>query len=87
MWQGIGLIGWPIALSGLILNLLLQTDLRALENIFFLLIYPGILLLLIRVLFINSHHRWEPILLHLLILFSFSAVWYQVLNGYLFMSG
>ena len=81
------MIGWPIALPGLIINLLLQGGLRALGNIFLLVIYPGILLLLIRVLFIKSYHRWELILLHLLIVFSFGAVWYQVLNGYVFMNG
>jgi hypothetical protein len=86
-WQIIGLVSWPLVLPVSFFNLLLQGSFRDLVNIFILLIYPGMILLLVRVLFFKHYHRWELYLLHALLIFSFGLIWYRVLNGYVFMSG
>lgn len=86
-WQVIGLVGWPLALPGMTLTFLLDGELRDLGNIFLLLIYPGMLLLLIRVILFKPNRRWEVFLLYALLTISFAAVWYRVLNGYVFMEG
>lgn len=87
LWQGMGMIGWPMAILGGFFSLLFNGSLSGLENLLLLLIYPGMLFLLIRVLRSGEAKRWEIFLLHLLLTFSFGAVWYRVLNGYIFMSG
>ena len=83
-WQGVGLIGWPLALLGGFLSLLLQPQSTDLGTLLFILIYPAIWILLILVL---RAKRWALIGLCLLLILSFAAVWYQVLNGYDFMVG
>jgi len=90
LWQGMGAIGWPIALLGGLASLILQGNMSGLFNFLLLLIYPNMLLLLIFVLFSKRSRRtrqWMLVLLHLLITFSFAAIWHQVLNGYDFMPG
>lgn len=86
-WQGMGIIGWPMAILGGFFSLLLNGKLSGLENLLLILIYPGMLFLFIRVLRSEGAKRWEIFLLHVLLTFSFGAVWYRVLNGYTFMSG
>jgi hypothetical protein len=83
-WQGVGLIGWPLALFGGFLSLILQPQSTDLGTLLFILIYPAIWILLILVL---RAKRWALIGLYLLLILSFAAVWYQVLNGYDFMVG
>lgn len=85
VWQGIGAVGWPLALVGGFANLLLQGKLTGLASLLFIVIYPIMLLLLILVLSSKRPKRWTLIILHMLITFSFAAVWYPVLNGYDFM--
>ena len=51
------------------------------------LMYPAMLLLLLRVLTSAVPRRCQLIVLHLLLILSFAAVWYRVLNGYDFMLG
>jgi hypothetical protein len=87
IWQGIGTVGWPLAILGGIGNFIFQGRLADLGTMIMLFIYPGMLFLLIRVLMKKELRRWEFILLHFLVTFSFAAVWYQVLNGYDFMVG
>jgi hypothetical protein len=83
-WQGVWLIGWPLALFGGFLSLLLQPQSTDLGTLLFTLIYPAIWILFIHAL---RAKRWAPIGLCLLLILSFAAVWYQVLNGYDFMVG
>jgi hypothetical protein len=85
LWQGMGLVGWPLALVGGVANLLLQDKLTGLPSLLLVGIYPIMLLLLFLVLRSHLPKPWALILLHMLITFSFAAVWYQVLNGYEFM--
>ncbi|HSM25766.1 MAG TPA: hypothetical protein VK856_12955 [Anaerolineaceae bacterium] len=87
LWQGIATIGWPFALLGGFASIFLQGNLSSLADLLIVLIYPGMLLLLIFVLFSKRNKQWMLILLHVLLTFSFVAIWYQVLNGYDFMIG
>jgi hypothetical protein len=85
LWQGMGFVGWPLALIGGVANLLLQGKLNGLSSLLLVTIYPIILLLLFLVLKSKRPKPWTLILLHMLITLSFAAVWYPVLNGYEFM--
>lgn len=87
LWQGIGSVGWPIAIVGGLGSLVLQSSLSNLAAVLIILIYPAMLLLLILVLFSERSRRWMLILLHALLVFSFAAIWYRVRNGYDFMTG
>jgi hypothetical protein len=87
LWQGIATIGWPVAILGGFASIFLQGNLSSMATLLIVLIYPGMLLLLIFVFFSKNSRRWMLILLHLLLTFSFVAIWFQVLNGYDFMIG
>jgi len=87
LWQGMGAVGWPLAILGGLANAILQGKVSDLVALLLVLIYPTMLLLLIFVLFSKRSKQWLLIVLHILITFSFAAVWYQVLNGYDFMIG
>ena len=87
LWQGMGAVGWPFAILGGFASLILQGKMSNLVTLLLVLIYPTMLLLLIFVLFSKRFKRWALILLHMLLTFSFAAIWYQVLNGYDFMPG
>lgn len=84
LWQGMGAVGWPLALIGGVANLLLHGKLTGLSSFLLIVIYPVTLLLLFFVLRSKHPRPWALILLHMLITFSFAAVWYPVLNGYEF---
>lgn len=86
-WQGVGMIGWPFAILGGLANLILQGKGSELGSLLIVLIYPAMLVLLLFVLFSKRSRLWMLILLHVLLIFSFGAIWYQVLNGYDFMIG
>ena len=85
LWQGMGAVGWPLALVGGASNLLLQGNLNGLPSLLLMVIYPIMILLVFFVLRSKRPKPWTLILLHMLITFSFAAVWYPVLNGYEFM--
>ena len=87
LWQGIAVVGWPLAILGGFASLILQGNVSDLVALLIVLIYPTMLLLLIFVLFSKRSKRWMLILLQILLTFTFSAIWYQVLNGYDFMIG
>jgi hypothetical protein len=87
LWQGIAVIGWPLAILGGFASLIQQENVSNLASLLIVLIYPTMLLLLIFVLFSKRSKRWVLILLHILLTFSFAAIWYQVINGYDFMIG
>jgi hypothetical protein len=86
LWQGIGTVGWPFAIFGAILSLLFEPA-SVDGGLLLVLMYPAMLLLLLRVLTLAVPRRSQLIVLHLLLILSFAAVWYHVLNGYDFMLG
>jgi hypothetical protein len=87
LWQGIGAVGWPLAILGATLSLLFGGQISDLGSLLLTLVYPGILFLIIRVLTARSLRLWHLVLLHFLLTLSFAAVWWHVLNGYEFMIG
>ena len=87
LWQVIAAIGWPFAILGGLLSQIFTRGHANLLPLLLTLVYPVMLLLLGRVVFSKSHQRWELLLLHLLLAFSFAVIWYYVLNGYDFMPG
>jgi hypothetical protein len=87
LWQGIGTVGWPLGLLGAFLSLIFKADAVRLGALLLMLVYPSMFLLFVLALISKTLHRWQIILLHLLLTFSFGAVWYHVLNGYGFMAG
>ena len=86
-WQVLATFTWPVAILGGCFNVFLHAKLTDLGTLAIILVYPGMLFLLIRIWRAKASRRWELVLLHFLISFSFAAVWYQVLNGYDFMTG
>jgi len=87
LWQGMGLVGWPMALFGGVLSLVMQPQSTDLGSLLLLLIYPAMLLLLVLVLTPKRPKGWAVVLLHVLLALSFAAVWHGVLTGYGFMGG
>ena len=87
LWQGIGTVGWPLAIFGALLCLLFEPASVDAGALLLVLMYPAMLLLLLRVLTSAVPRRCQLIVLHLLLILSFAAVWYRVLNGYDFMLG
>ena len=87
LWQGIGTVGWPFAIFGALLSLLFEPASVDGGALLLVLMYPAMLLLLLRVLTSAVPRRCQLIVLHLLLILSFAAVWYRVLNGYDFMLG
>lgn len=87
LWQGVGFIGWPIALLGSFLSFLFQFKLADLVTLLFILIYPSMWFLLLCVWRSKRFKRQAFVMLHFLLTISFAAIWYQVLNGYDFMIG
>ncbi len=87
LWQGMGLVGWPFALFGSFLSLVSGSSISDYASLIFLLLYPIIEFLLIRIVLSKIPRRIELILLHVCIVLSFIAVWYPVRNGYDFMVG
>jgi hypothetical protein len=87
LWQGIGAVGWPFALLGVVLSIPFGAKLTSAYSLLLILLYPAIQFLLIRSTRSRTPRRVELILMHLFVTFSFAVVWYYVLNGYDFMSG
>lgn len=87
LWQGIGTVGWPFAILGALLSLLIQPGAVEASALLLILMYPAMLFLLIRVLTSAVPGHRQLIVLHLLLVLSFAAVWYHILNGYDFMLG
>jgi len=87
LWQGMGLVGWPLGLLGGLANLVLHRRLPDLVSLLSLSIYPMMFLLLILALNPKRPRQWALVLLHLFLTGSFAVVWYKVLNGFDFMRG
>lgn len=87
LWQAIGVVGWPFALLGALLTLPFGGPAFGILPLALTLTYPVTLLLLFLSLTSRRLHPRKIALMNLLILISFAAVWYSVLNGYDFMSG
>jgi hypothetical protein len=86
-WQGIGTVGWPLALLGWLLPPIFGQVTPQLGSLLRTLMYPAMLVLLVRALTTKILRRWELALLHIILAFSFALLWYQVLSGYNFMVG
>ena len=87
LWQGMGIVGWPLALFGGVLSLVMQPQSTDLGALLLLLIYPAVLVLLILVLVPKRPKWWAVVALHMLLALSFAAVWRGVLSGSDFMRG
>lgn len=87
LWQGMGTVGWPLAVFGGCSSFLLQPTSTDLGALLFMLLYPTMVCLLVLILRSKRPKRWALILLHVALTSSFAAVWYHVLNGYDFMLG
>jgi hypothetical protein len=87
LWQGMGMVGWPLGLVGGLANLFLHRGGTDLVSLLLLSMYPVMILLLMFSLFSKRPRWWVLALLHIVLTASFAAVWYKVLNGYDFMKG
>lgn len=87
LWQSIAMVGWPIALLGMIVSFPFGKELTQGFPMLFVFLYPAILFYLIRSVISKTQHRLDLILLHFFVFFSFVIVWYCVLNGDDFMVG
>jgi len=87
LWQGMGIVGVPLALFGVVLILLIQPQSTDLGSLRLLLFYPAMGLLLVLVLIPKRPKRWAVVALHTLLALSFAAVWRGVLGGSDFMGG
>ncbi len=81
------MVGWPLALFGGVLSLVMQPQSTDLGSLLLLLIYPAMLVLLILVLTPKRPKGWAVVALHMLLALSFAAVWHGVRTGYGFMGG
>ncbi|MCU0520652.1 MAG: hypothetical protein MUF84_08175 [Anaerolineae bacterium] len=87
LWQGMGVVGWPLGILGGLANLSAQGNMSDFVDLLLLLIYPTALLLLMFALFSKRSKMWVLIIFHVLITFAFGIIWHRVLNGYDFMPG
>jgi len=74
LWQGMGLVGWPVGLVGGLANLFLLragTDLVSL----LLAMYPVMILLLLFSLIPQRPQWWVLAVLHLALTGTFAVVW------------
>lgn len=85
-WQSIGAVGWPFVLIGVVLVVPFGARLTN-ADFLFTLMYPTIQFLLVRSALSRTRRHWELVLMHCVVTLSFAVVWYDVLNGYDFMSG
>jgi hypothetical protein len=86
LWQSMYMVGWPIAILGVILSYPFYTE-SVEASAFFILMYPVIQILLVVSIFSKAPRRGVLILLHVLIPLSFAVLWYYVHHGYDFMPG
>jgi hypothetical protein len=87
LWQEIFAIGWPFAILGSFYNLINEPRVDSVVALLLTLLYPAMLGLMVRMLIAGVIQRWQWVLLNLLVLASFVALWYSVRNGYDFMVG
>lgn len=85
LWQGMGTVGWPLAIPGALVSMLFNQKAVSLGPFLLTLMYPAMLFLVARAAASKVVRRWELPLLHFLLASSFAAVWYHILNGYDFM--
>lgn len=87
LWQGMGIVGWPLGLVGGLASFRLYRAGADLVSLLLLSMYPVMFLLLIFSLFPKRPKWWVLAVLHIILAGSFAVVWYKVLNGYDFMKG
>ena len=87
LWQGMGLIGWPIGLLGGVVNLMLGGTTPEFGT--FLLFFTSPMLLILLIISLRAKRSgWVALIsLHILLSLTFVIIWYQVLYGYDFMLG
>jgi len=86
-WQVLGLIAWSVTLIMTLVDSWFSGALPRLHDIFSLLLYPLIEISLLMVLILKKN-KWIPlILIHILLLMTFSITWNAVLKGYNLMVG
>ncbi len=87
LWQAIGLVGWPLALLGGFLSLVIGSSTAGWRPLLVVLMYPAMLALFAYILRTGTRGVTPVIVLHVLVTASFVAVWYGILNGFDFMVG
>ena len=87
LWQASAVIGWPIALAGVLLSVPFGARTAGIGTLLLVLLYPAAAFLLLRMAIRRRARPWEIVALNLLVTVSFAAVWYRVLHGYDFMVG
>ena len=87
LWQGMGMVGWPLGLVGGLAILGLHRAGTDLVGLLLLSMYPIMCLLFMLNLSSQRPKWWVLALLHILLTGSFGAVWCKVLNGHDFMKG
>lgn len=86
-WQALGLVTWPVTLTMALVNPFFSRTLPRLSDIFRLILYPLIEISLLMILILKNNKWILLILIHILLLITFSITWNAVLNGYNFMVG
>ncbi len=81
--QVVALVTWPLAL---VMSLIFGGVIKWVD-LAWLLMYPALTFLLIRVAVLKSHGRFDTVLLHSLIALSFGRVWHSLIYGFDFMVG
>ena len=81
--QVAALVTWPLAL---VMSLIFGGAIKWVD-LAWLLMYPALTFLLIRVVVLKSHVRFDTVLLHSLIALSFGRVWHSLIYGFDFMVG
>jgi len=87
LWQGLGLIAWPITLIMAFVSPLFSGNLPQLSDLLILFLYPLIEISLVMVLVLKNK-KWIPLIsAHIMVLISFTITWMAVFTGYNFMVG
>ena len=87
LWQGMALVGWPLAIVMGVLQFIRQGIFMDTRSFLSLMIYPAGLVLLALTIFLKQGKFFSLVILHLLIILSFVVTWYSVRSGYDFMLG
>jgi len=87
LWQVMAALGWPMAIFGAMASAVWGSRPADISAVLLVLPYPTMVVLTAYVLMSRRVRRWPLVLLHILLVFSFAAVWYAVRNGYNFMVG
>ena len=87
LWQGLALVGWPLAIVMGVLQFIRQGIFMDTRSFLSLMIYPVGLVLLALTIFLKRGKFFSLVIFHLLLILSFVVTWYSVRSGYDFMLG